>query len=90
MTRTDDSHSRVLFPLQGQRLHTKDPPLVIVDLVSKARCVCHCQLQLQSLLLNDSRVEEEKWKTIAVVRPMGQAGSLTMGHRVQLQGLWHG
>lgn len=42
------------FPhaLIRDRIPKKNIPLVIVDLVPKSRCVCHCQLQFHSLLLN--------------------------------------
>jgi hypothetical protein len=47
-------------PCRNRGCPPRDSPLVIVDLVSKARCVCHCQLQLQSLLLDDCRRRDMK------------------------------
>lgn len=56
-----------------------DPPLVVVDLVPEARCVCHCEFQLQALLLDDcgGRAEGE----LGLGGAAGsQVGSLTVGH----------
>ena len=71
----------------------QDPPLVIVDLVPKAGCVSHRQLQLHAVLLDDCSggAEAERLGLGGCGERGGEVrGSLTMGYRVQLQRLGSG
>lgn len=70
----------------------EDPPLVVVDLVPEAGCVRQCQLEFHTILLDDCG---ERWGQRLDSDGAGGGkgeggGSLTMGHRVQLQCLGHG
>lgn len=50
---------------------SEDSPLVIVDLVPKARCVGHGQLKLHAILLDDCGEEREAERGPRGVRGVG-------------------